>query len=183
MLLLSRATLLRSPATAAAALAARKMSSAAGAQVEARLAELGYVLPKAAAPAANYVMSRRVGSLVYTAGHLPQPAEGGLITGKVGSELTTEQGYDAARAVGLNILATLKAELGGDLGRVKQIVKVMAFVNCIDGFSNQPKVVNGCSDMFNAVLGEKGRHARSAVGTNSLPLNVPVEIECIVEVE
>jgi len=154
-----------------------------GGAIDARLAELGYVLPEAGAPAANYVMSRRVGNLIYTAGHLPKSAEGGLITGKVGVELTTEQAYDAARAVGLNILATLRAELGGDLGRVKQIVKVMAFVNCVDGFANQPKVVNGCSDMFGAVFGEKGKHARSAVGTNSLPLNVPVEIECIVEVE
>jgi enamine deaminase RidA (YjgF/YER057c/UK114 family) len=158
------------------------MSTSAG-KIEARLAELGYVLPVAAKPAANYVMCRRVGNLVYTAGHLPQPAAGGLVTGKVGSELTTEEAYDAARVVGLNILATLKHELDGDLDRVKQFVKVMAFVNCVDGFSNQPKVVNGCSDMLGAVFGDKGRHARSAVGTNSLPLNVPVEIECIVEVE
>jgi enamine deaminase RidA (YjgF/YER057c/UK114 family) len=157
-------------------------SSSAG-KIDARLAELGYVLPVAAKPAANYVMCRRVGNLVYTAGHLPQPAAGGLVTGKVGSELTTEEAYDAARVVGLNILATLKHELDGDLDRVKQFVKVMAFVNCVDGFSNQPKVVNGCSDMLGAVFGDKGRHARSAVGTNSLPLNVPVEIECIVEVE
>jgi enamine deaminase RidA (YjgF/YER057c/UK114 family) len=155
----------------------------ASSKIQAKLDELGLKLPNPAKPVASYVMCKRVGNLIYTAGHLPQPATGGLITGKVGSELTTEQGYDAARAVGLNILATLKDELGGDLDKIKQFVKVMAFVNCVDGYSNQPKVVNGCSEMFATVFGEKGKHARSAVGTNSLPLNVPVEIECIVEVE
>jgi len=159
-----------------------RMASSGG-KIQARLDELGLKLPNPAKPVASYVMCKRVGNLIYTAGHLPQPATGGLITGKVGSELTTEQGYDAARAVGLNILATLKDELGGDLDKIKQFVKVMAFVNCVDGFSNQPKVVNGCSEMLGSVFGEKGKHARSAVGTNSLPLNVPVEIECIVEVE
>jgi enamine deaminase RidA (YjgF/YER057c/UK114 family) len=104
------------------------------------------------------------------------------MTGKVGSELTTEQGYDAARVVALNILATLKGELG-DLDRIKQVVKLTAFVNCVDGFSAQPKVVNGASDLLGAVLGDRGKHARSAVGTNALPMNVPVEIEAIIEVE
>lgn len=156
------------------------------------------------------------------AGHLPVEASGTLITGKVGSELTTEQGYDAARVVGLNILATLKGEcaargggqppsLGddspptrrvvapratsltpapprpaaelGDLDKVKKIVKLTAFVNCVDGFQSQPKVVNGCSDLLATVFGDKGKHARSAVGVNGLPLNVPVEVEAIVEVE
>jgi len=115
------------------------------------------------------------------AGHLPARPEG-LITGKVGSELTTEQAYDAAKVVGLNILATLKAEVG-DLDRVKKVVKLTAFVNCVDGFQAQPKVVNGCSDLIAAVFGDKGKHARSAVGVNALPLNVPVEVEAIVEVE
>jgi enamine deaminase RidA (YjgF/YER057c/UK114 family) len=105
------------------------------------------------------------------------------MTGKVGSELTTEEGYDAARRVGLNIIATLKNELGGDLGRVKRFVKLTAFVNCVDSFQSQPKVVNGCSEMLGEVFGEAGKHARSAVGVNALPLNVPVEIEAIVEVE
>jgi enamine deaminase RidA (YjgF/YER057c/UK114 family) len=104
------------------------------------------------------------------------------MTGKVGSELTTEQGYDAARVVALNILGTLKGELG-DLDRIKQVVKLTAFVNCVDGFSAQPKVVNGASDLLGAVLGDRGKHARSAVGTNALPMNVPVEIEAIIEVE
>jgi enamine deaminase RidA (YjgF/YER057c/UK114 family) len=124
-------------------------------------------------------MLSRVGNFIYTAGHLPVTAEGTVITGRVGSDLTTDEGYTAARNVGLNILATLKAELG-DLSRVERIVKLTAFVNCVESFSAQPKVVNGASDLFGAVFGEKGKHARSAVGVNALPLNVPVEIEAIV---
>lgn len=124
-------------------------------------------------------MLSRVGNLIYTAGHLPVTPEGTVITGRVGSDLTTEEGYTAARNVGLNIIATLKAELG-DLSRVERIVKLTAFVNCVESFSAQPKVVNGASDLFGAVFGEKGKHARSAVGVNALPLNVPVEIEAIV---
>jgi enamine deaminase RidA (YjgF/YER057c/UK114 family) len=128
-------------------------------------------------------MATRIGNLIYTAGHLPVTPQGVVITGKVGSELTTEQGYDAARAVGLNLLATLRSELGGDLGRVRRVVKLTAFVNCVDSFAAQPKVVNGCSELMGEVFGEAGKHARSAVGVNALPLNVPVEIEAIVEVE
>ena len=104
------------------------------------------------------------------------------MTGKVGQDLTTEQGYDAARLCTLNLLATLKAELG-DLDKVKRVVKVMGFVNCVDSFSAQPKVLNGCSDFLITIFGDKGVHSRSAVGTNALPLNVPVEIEIIVEVQ
>ena len=96
--------------------------------------------------------------------------------------MTTEQGYDAAQLVGLNILATLKSELGGNLDKVERIVKLTAFVNCIDSFQSQPKVVNGCSELMASVFGEAGKHARSAVGVNALPLNVPVEIEAIVQV-
>ncbi len=104
------------------------------------------------------------------------------MAGKVGSELSTEQAAEAARNVGLNICATLKAELGS-LDRVKRFVKLTAFVNCVDSYQAQPKVVNGCSEFLGAVFGEAGKHSRSAVGVNALPLNVPVEIECIVEVE
>ena len=117
-----------------------------------------------------------------TAGHLPQPAGGELITGKVGQDLDVDAAYDAARHCGLNILSTLKHELG-DLDRVKRVVKLVGFVNCTDGFAQQPQVVNGCSDLMGEVFGEKGVHARSAVGTNALPLNVSVENEAIVEVE
>lgn len=136
-------------------------------------------LPPAAKSVANYVMSSRVGNLIYTAGHLPVTEAGTVITGRVGSDLTTDEGYAAARSVGLNILATLKAELG-DLSRIERVVKLTAFVNCVESFSAQPKVVNGASDLFVAVLGDAGKHARSAVGVNALPLNVPVEIEAIV---
>lgn len=118
---------------------------------------------------------------IRAAGHLPVTADGTVMTGKVGSELSTEQAADCARNVGLNICATLKAELGS-LDRVKRFVKLTAFVNCVDSFQSQPKVVNGCSEFLGAVFGEAGKHSRSAVGVNALPLNVPVEIECIVEV-
>ena len=127
-------------------------------------------------------MCNRVGNLIYTAGHLPVTADGTLIAGKVGSELTTDEGYAAARGVALNIIATLKAELG-ELSRVERVVKLTAFVNCVDAFSSQPKVVNGASDLLVDVFGPAGRHARSAVGVNALPLNVPVEIEAIVLVK
>lgn len=124
-------------------------------------------------------MLSRVGNLIYTAGHLPVTPEGTIITGRVGSELTTEDGYDAARSVGLNIIATLQAELG-DLSRIEKFVKLTAFVNCVESFQAQPKVVNGISDLLVDVFGSAGRHARSAVGVNALPLNVPVEVEAIV---
>jgi enamine deaminase RidA (YjgF/YER057c/UK114 family) len=104
------------------------------------------------------------------------------VTGKVGQDLTTEQAVEAAQFATLNLLSTLKAELG-DLDKIKRIVKVLGFVNCVDGFAAQPKVMNGCSDLLGSIFGEKGRHSRSAVGTNALPLNVAVEIELIVEVE
>ena len=139
--------------------------------------------PRPQKPVASYVMASRVGNLIYTAGHLPVNPDGSLITGKVGAELDTDAGYAAARAVGLNLLATLRAELGGDLGRVRRVVKLTAFVNCVDSFAAQPRVVNGCSELMGAVFGDAGKHARSAVGVNALPLNVPVEIEAIVEVE
>ena len=107
---------------------------------------------------------------------------GDLVTGKIGDDLTVEQGTQAAEYAGLRLLATLKHELG-DLDKIKRVVKVVGFVNCVDGFSQQPAVINGASDLFGEILGERGVHARSAVGTNALPLNVAVEVECVVEVE
>ena len=104
-----------------------------------------------------------------------------MLTGKVGKDLDVDAAKEAAKIVGLNLCATLKHNLG-DLDKVKRIVKIVGFVNCIDGFSQQPAVVNGCSDLLVELFGEKGKHARSAVGTNALPLNVPVEIEMIVEI-
>lgn len=146
-----------------------------------KLKELGIELYTPAKPMGNYVKAVRTGNLLYLAGHGPTKADGSNITGKVGKELTTEQGYDAAKQVGVAILSTLKAELG-DLNKVKRIVKVLGMVNCTENFGDQPKVMNGFSDLMVAVFGDKGKHARSAVGMYALPSNISVEIEIIVEV-
>ena len=127
-------------------------------------------------------MTSRSGSTLYLSGHLPIPTSGGLIVGKVGEAVTPEEAQAAARWCALNIVSTLKAELG-DLDKVKKIHKLVGFVNCVDTFTAQPMVINGASDFFVELFGDKGVHARSAVGTNALPLNVPVEIEAIVEIE
>jgi enamine deaminase RidA (YjgF/YER057c/UK114 family) len=147
-----------------------------------KLKDLGITLPAPSKPVANYVKAVRTGNLIYLAGHAPQNADGTYVTGKVGRELTIEQGYDAARLTGISLIATLKAEIG-DLNKVKRVVKVLGMVNCHSDFTEHPKVINGCSDLMVAVFGDKGKHARSSVGMNSLPLNTSVEIEMIVEVE
>lgn len=149
---------------------------------EQKLRELGLSLPPPPSPAANYVTAVRSGSMVFLAGHGPRRPDGSYIAGKVGRDLTVEQAYEAARQVGLNLLASLKASIG-DLGKVKRVVKVLGMVNADPSFTEHPRVINGCSDLFVAVFGERGRHARSAVGMGSLPFNIPVEIEAIVEVE
>ncbi|TMW55533.1 hypothetical protein Poli38472_010415 [Pythium oligandrum] len=150
--------------------------------IEARVAELGFTLPATSAPKANYLNVVRTGNYVFTAGHVSQSASGELILGKVGKDLTAEEGYAAAQRVVLSLLATLKEELG-NLDHIKRIVKLTGFVNCVDGFTAQPAVINGASDLLVQIFGDKGKHARSAVGTNALPLNVAVEIEAIVEVD
>ncbi len=147
-----------------------------------KLKEQGIELFVPSKPMANYVKAVRTGNLLFLAGHGPSKADGTNITGKVGADLTTEQGYEAARQTAISILSTLKSELG-DLNKVKRVVKVLGMVNCTDTFTDQPKVINGFSDLMVAVFGEKGKHARSAVGMNSLPSNIAVEIEIIVEVE
>ena len=149
---------------------------------EARIKELGIKLIAPSAPIANYVKAVRVGKLVYLSGHGPDKPEGGLVTGKVGTDLTLEQGQEAAKLVGISLLSTLKAEIG-DLNKVKRIVKVLGMVNAPASFEKQPQVINGCSDLMVAVFGEKGKHARSSVGVASLPSNIPVEIEMIVELK
>lgn len=149
---------------------------------EAKLLALGIELPETGAPVANYVHAVRTGNLIFLAGKGPSLPGGGYVTGKVGADLTIEQGYQAARLTGIAQLAVLKAELG-DLKKVKRIVKVLGMVNCTDGFGNQPEVVNGFSDLMVEVFGERGKHARSAVGMGSLPRNMCVEVEMIVEVE
>ncbi|HEY3429915.1 MAG TPA: RidA family protein [Cyclobacteriaceae bacterium] len=147
-----------------------------------RLKELKVELFKPAAPIANYVKAVRVGNLIFLAGHGPTRADGSNITGKVGKDLSVEQGYMAAHQTAIAILSTLKAEIG-DFNKVKRVVKVLGMVNCTDNFTDHPKVINGFSDLIVGVFGEKGLHARSAVGMNSLPLNIAVEVEMIVEVQ
>jgi enamine deaminase RidA (YjgF/YER057c/UK114 family) len=151
-------------------------------QIEARLKELGIELPPAVTPVANYVPAVRTGNLVFLSGHGPIKEDGSLITGKVGVDLTVEQGYQAARRIAIGLLGSLKAAIG-DLDKVRQVVKLLGLVNCGPDFTDQPKVINGASDFLVEVFGEKGKHARSAVGTNALPINIAVEIEMIVEVE
>src|SRR6478609_9448114 len=151
-------------------------------KTEQRLKELGIELAKATSPMANYVNAVRTGNLLYLAGKGPGLPGKPLPTGKVGRDFTVEQAYVHARETGLSLIAVMKAELG-DLDRVKRIVKVLGMVNAIPEFGNQPEVINGCSDLFVEVFGDRGRHARSAVGMGSLPRGIPVEIEVIVEVE
>jgi enamine deaminase RidA (YjgF/YER057c/UK114 family) len=148
---------------------------------EARIAELGLTLPDAPRPMASYVTAARSGDLVFTAGHGPSRADGTVITGKVGADLDVEQGKEAARVTALAILATLKAELGS-LDQITRIVKVLGMVNCPPDFKHHPEVINGCSDLLVEIFGDAGKHARSAVGMGSLPFNIAVEIEMVVEV-
>lgn len=148
---------------------------------DAKLKELHIELPEVGKPIANYVKAVRTGNLLFLAGHGPNKADGSWITGKVGKDLTIEQGYEASKLTTINILATIKAELG-TLNKVKRIVKVNGMVNCTPDFTDQPKVINGCSDLLVAVFGEAGKHARAAVGMNALPMDTAVEIEVIVEI-
>jgi enamine deaminase RidA (YjgF/YER057c/UK114 family) len=147
-----------------------------------KLKDLSITLTEPSKPVANYVKAVRTGNLIYLAGHAPVKPDGTYVTGKVGRDLTVEQGYEAAKLTAISLLSTLKAELG-DLNKVKRIVKVLGMINCHSDFADHPKVINGCSDLLVAVFGDKGKHARSSVGMNSLPLNTSVEIEMVVEVE
>lgn len=149
---------------------------------EQNLKNLGIVLPEASQPVATYVNAVRVGNLLFMSGKGPLKSDDTYITGKLGKDLSIEQGYEAARLAAICHIAVLKTELG-DLKKVKRIVKVLGLVNCIDEFTEQPKVINGYSDLMVAVFGEKGKHARSAVGINALPMNIAVEVEVIVEIE
>lgn len=148
---------------------------------EGRLRELGLELPPAPAPVAAYVPAVRCGDLVFTSGQIPVREGRVVYAGKVGADLTPEEGYQAARLCALNALAVVRALVGG-LDRVDQVVKVVGYVNSAPGFTGQPQVVNGASELLQAVFGEAGRHARSAVGVSDLPLNSAVEVELIVRV-
>ncbi len=154
-------------------------------EVEKKLVEMGLSLPPSPAPVANYVPAVRSGNLLFVSGHGPAFVQDGkieYIRGKLGRDLTVEQGYEAAKQVMLNILQSIKGVIG-DLDKVRRIVKVLGFVNCTEDFPDQPKVINGASDLLVALYGERGRHARSAVGMQQLPFGIAVEIEMVVEVE
>ncbi len=149
---------------------------------EARLAELNLTLPPAPQPVGTYTPILQVGDLCYLSGHGPLRPDGTLVTGKVGADISEAEGREAARAAGLALLATLKRHLGS-LDRVVRVVKVLGVVNASLDFTNHPQVINGCSDLFVEVFGEAGRAARSAIGASSLPLNMAVEIEAVVQVQ
>jgi len=151
-------------------------------KVEAKLAEMGLTLPSPPKPVANYVRAVRTGNLLYTAGHGPSRDGKNQFVGKVGADLTIEDGYKSAQLVCLNCLASIKEALG-DLDRVKRVVKVLGMVNATPEFGDHPKVINGASDLLVNLYGDAGRHARSAVGMGSLPGGISVEIEMILEVE
>jgi enamine deaminase RidA (YjgF/YER057c/UK114 family) len=151
-------------------------------EIENRLKDVGIELPPAVQPVANYVPAVRSNNLIFLSGHGPFNEDGSLITGKVGADLTVDQGYETARRIAIGLLGSLKAEIG-NLDKVTRVGKLLGFVNCLPEFADQPGVINGASDFLVEVFGENGKHARSAVGTNALPFNIAVEIEMIVEVE
>jgi len=147
-----------------------------------RLSELGVTLPDAPAPAANYVPFVQVGNTVYVSGQISNGPDG-LITGKLGADMEVEAGAAAAKTCAISLLAQVKAACGGDIERLQRVVKLTGFVNSTQDFTDQPKVINGCSDFLVEALGDRGRHARSAVSAPSLPLGVAVEIEGIFEIK
>ena len=151
-------------------------------KAEEKIRELGLKLPPLATPMANYVPAVRTGNLVFLSGHGPVREDGSLITGKLGRDLSVEEGYEAAKRVALGLLGSLRG-LIGDLDKVRRVVKLLGMVNCDSAFIDHPQVINGASDFLVEVLGHKGKHARSAVGMNELPFNMAVEIEMIVELE
>lgn len=150
--------------------------------IETRLKDLGITIPDSAAPAAAYLPYTQSGNLLFTSGQLPLDNGKLVSTGLVGRDLTTEQAQEAAKACAINVLSQAKAALGGDLSRIKRIVKITVFVASAVDFTDQHVVANGGSQLFIDVLGEAGKHARSAVGMAGLPLNAPVEIEAVIEV-
>jgi len=150
--------------------------------IESRLADLGVTLPDAPAPAANYVPYVIAGDLVYVSGQISATSDG-MITGKLGADIDAEAGAEAARSCAISLLAQLKSACGGDIDRLARVVKLVGFVNSTADFGDQPKVINGASDFMVAALGDKGRHARSAVSAASLPFGVAVEIEAIFQIK
>ena len=148
-----------------------------------KLKENNIVLPEAPAPVGSYLASKIVGKLLYISGQISMNSNGELIKGKLGKDLNTEEGYKAAERCALSILAQAKKILSGDLDKIKSCVKIVGFVNSTNDFIEQPKVINGASDMLVKILGDKGMHTRAAVSVNSLPLGVAVEIDAIFEIK
>ena len=146
-----------------------------------KVEELKIILPDAKGPVGSYVATKIVGKLLYISGQISIDENGKLIKGKVGKELTTEQGYEAAKRCGLSIVSHVNKACNGDLSKVKSCVKLSGFVNSTDDFTEQPKVINGASDLISLIFGEAGMHTRAAVSTNSLPLGVSVEVDAIFE--
>ncbi len=151
--------------------------------IEDRLSELGIALPEPATPVANYVPFVQIGNLISISGQIPMKSGKPAFLGTVGDTVSLEDACTAAHLCAINLIAQMKAACGGDLSRVKRIVKLGGFVNGINGFGDQPKVINAASDLMVDVFGDKGRHSRSAVGVNGLPLGVPVEIDALVEID
>ena len=149
--------------------------------IDARLAEIGIKLPDAPLPAANYVPYVITGNLIFIAGQIPASNGEVKFIGKLGTDLSTDDGISAARLCVLNIVAQAKAALGGDLDRVVRFVKVGGFVNSTENFTDHPKIINGASDLLVKIFGDSGRHARFAVGASSLPLGIGVEIDAVIE--
>ena len=150
-------------------------------EIEARLAELGHTLPPPPPPAGNYLPASRSGKVMWLAGVGSSRADGSRMLGKLGADLTTQQGYEAARCCALNLLSRMQAELG-DLDRVTRVLKVVGLVNSAPDFTQQAQVVDGASDLFVELFGERGRHSRSAPGMAALPGNNAVIVECVIEV-
>tara|TARA_B100001057_G_scaffold487755_1_gene570977 strand:+ start:436 stop:897 length:462 start_codon:yes stop_codon:yes gene_type:complete len=146
-----------------------------------KIKELKIVLPEAKAPVGSYVATKIVGKLLYISGQISIDENGELIKGKIGKELTADQGYDAAKRCGLSIVSQVKNACNGDLSKVKSCIKLTGFVNSTDDFIQQPKVINGASDLISLVFGDAGMHTRAAVSTNSLPLGVSVEVDAVFE--
>ena len=146
-----------------------------------KIEELKIILPEAKAPVGSYVATKIVGKLLYISGQISIDENGNLIKGKIGKELSTDEGYDAAKRCGLSIVSQVKTACKGDLSKVKSCVKLTGFVNSTDDFIEQPKVINGASDLISLIFGDAGMHTRAAVSTNSLPLGVSVEVDAIFE--
>ena len=149
--------------------------------IDKKIEKLKIILPEAKAPVGSYVATKIVGKLLYISGQISIDVKGELIKGKIGKELTTNQGYDAAKRCGLSIVSQVKKACDGDLSKVKSCVKLTGFVNSTDNFTEQPKVINGASDLICLIFGDVGMHTRAAVSTNSLPLGVSVEVDAIFE--